>query len=160
VRRRIHRFDEPAPGLPRRRQAVRATVPVPTDQEPMMARDNTTAKDPSRRTGSTAPDDARPLGRDADEAARNTPSSQPPGDSAGSRAGSALGSASGRTGLADGPARDNSQGLTGAQGSGGADRGAPGQPTQRTPSTETPRERPGGDNAGTEPHYRPDEEAS
>jgi hypothetical protein len=94
-------------------------------------------------------------------AARNTPSSQPPGDSAGSRAGSAVGSASERTGLADGQVHDSSQGLAGAQGSGGgADRRPAGAPLRSPPGGQDPRAEPEGDEAGNPPHYRPDEEAS
>jgi len=94
-------------------------------------------------------------------AARNTPSAHAPGDSAGSRAGGALGSASERTGLGDGTVQDSSQGLAGAQGSGGgADRRPAGAPLRSPPGGANPRAEPEGDSAGTPPPYRPDEEAS
>ncbi|HWP18929.1 MAG TPA: hypothetical protein VNO84_07360 [Burkholderiaceae bacterium] len=78
--------------------------------------------------------------------ARNTPSSQPPGNSQGSRLGGQGGPQDERTGLADGRPQEGldtgspvkgrehaggSQGLAGAQGSGGgADRGMQQDPDQ------------------------------
>lgn len=98
----------------------------------------------------------------ASPAARNTPSSQPAGDSTGSRAGSSLGSATERTGLGDGTVSDSSQGLTGAQGSGGgADRRPAGAPLRSPPGGEGEPGAEGEDSeAGEAPRYRPDEEAS
>lgn len=105
---------------------------------------------------------AAPSSGDRAPAARNTPSSQPPGDSAGSRAGSTLGSASDRTGLGDGTVIDSSQGLAGAQGSGGgADRRPAGAPLRSPPGGEDDRGAAAEDDAADgAPRYRPDEEAS
>jgi hypothetical protein len=124
----------------------------------MMTRDSKSSPS-SPRARDVAPDSASAGDRPA---ARNTPSSQSPGDSAGSRAGSAVGSASERTGLADGQVQDSSQGLAGAQGSGGgADRRPAGAPLRSPPGGgQDPRAEPEGDEAGNPPHYRPDEEAS
>ena len=103
---------------------------------------------------------AAPAGRDPNAAARNTPSSQPAGDSAGSRAGSTLGTASERTGLGDGTVQDSSQGLAGAQGSGGgADRRPAGAPMRSPAGAEGDTETEPG-TGQDEPRYRPDEEAS
>lgn len=114
----------------------------------------------SKPSRSTERADA-PAGRDPSAATRNTPSSQPTGDSTGSRAGSTLGSAGERTGLGDGMVKDSSQGLTGAQGSGGgADRRPAGAP-MRSPAGATNEDTGAAPASGQdEPRYRPDEEAS
>lgn len=105
---------------------------------------------------------AAPSSSERSPSARNTPSSQPTGDSTGSRAGSTLGSASERTGLGDGGVSDSTQGLAGAQGSGGgADRRPAGTPLRSPPSGEDERGvEPDGGGAVEPPRYRPDEEAS
>jgi hypothetical protein len=125
----------------------------------MMTRD----KHPSPSQDSQAREGASgPAGSGGRPTVRNTPSSQAPGDSAGSRTGSVLGSGAERTGLGDGQVQDSSQGLAGAQGSGGgADRRPAGAPL-RSPSggSEDPRAEPEGEEAGNPPRYRPDEEAS
>ena len=103
-----------------------------------------------------------PSGVERPAAVRNTPSSQPSGDSTGSRAGSTLGSASERTGLGDGTVSDSSQGLAGAQGSGGgADRRPAGAPLRSPPGGEDKGGAgPEDGGPGEPPRYRPEEEAS
>ena len=68
--------------------------------------------------------------RSGDAAPGETPTTAPRGGvdaSQGSRGGSPLGSQTDRTGMGDGQPAESSQGLAGAQGSGGgADRGPPG----------------------------------
>jgi hypothetical protein len=140
--------------LPSRRTVAHRAAP-----ETMMTRDThpSPPRDSNPREGASGP-----AGSSGRPTVRNTPSSQAPGDSAGSRSGSALGSGSERTGLGDGQVQDSSQGLAGAQGSGGgADRRPAGAPLRSPPDGgEDPRAEPEGDEAGNPPRYRPDEEAS
>lgn len=116
--------------------------------------------EPKSSSGSSERPDA-PSGNERTAAARNTPSSQPSSDSTGSRAGSTLGSASERTGLGDGTVSDSSQGLAGAQGSGGgADRRPAGAPLRSPPSGEEAGAGPEDGGTAEPPRYRPNEEAS
>ena len=89
-----------------------------------------------RKTMNTTPSDQESTAGDSDAdqpndgAAAETADAEPRGGidaSQGSRGGSPLGSQTGRTGMGDDQPAGSSQGLAGAQGSGGgADRGPPG----------------------------------
>jgi hypothetical protein len=152
LRRPPERFKT-ASRLPHRRTAAHCAA-----SETMMTRDKhpSPSQDSQTREGASGP-----AGSGGHPTVRNTPSSQAQGDSAGSRTGSVVGSASERTGLGDGQVQDSSQGLAGAQGSGGgADRRPAGAPLRSPPGGEDPRAEPEGDEAGNPPRYRPDEEAS